>query len=810
VRIPVNLTQPIENSTAPSVRGLSIRRMSNVALGRGIVEGGARYGDLWARTSYNAGDRGYGLFLAEFEGSAEYLAVIKHNGDTDARLYSVSTSGAWTEVNVNGSSSLDPTSWRFCQFENYVYAINAVDGIWRRRVGGPVGAPGSSTYTLDDAWRRAEPEFVRSTELLVATSRPAYTDYTWPVGTVTTGFSQSGAAFATPSPGAPDAQNRIYLRNLDSVSSRTTAYTYVVAEIPSGLDLSRVDRLSFMLTEGAGEPEHLDPASPHSGIWLIEDDTVTINDSGDLAAYTRCPIHSTEVDSNDFHIWADISSVPRASRNSVRIIVFGFLFSFYTTGYVWLKNLKFGGTLMLEGADGPPEVEYAYTYYSPSDARESGAIVSKLPYGEADGERPTIWMEKIGAWVALSPLVDSAVNALGYTKIRLYRKETLAVSGRDRVWRYLGEVNNSGTPAWTDSLTETELRAQTEKALSFAGFPAELVPEHCCSWKYSLCLALSRKLFMSYAGRPMRFLPPPEEIFGQVTDEELDAGRTLYLGQGQIDSAKAMIPQDLLYLCTSRGVYVMIGDRASDATPPRLLPGSRPPIGPRAASKWMGGIVIGAQDGLWAYEASRAFTGSYDGTMRATELTETVRDSWASLVAESGEMLVLDHEDEIWCFKGAKFLKLTRPQPTGGRHWEEGSWASVVDAAPDPARGLRILMNDGRIMRAGKNSSGAKYTTDNGSAAAWSVTTGELVGARLLIEEIRLDGEGSITTTIYWNDGQRQTSDENEAFTQSQIWAQGVHLDPASRIWITFSGTVGSAELHSASIEASDIEDKRT
>lgn len=809
--LPLDLTKPMECSTEASLRGLAIRRMSNAQLGRGVAEGGPRYGDQWARTSAHDSDLGYGFFLAEFDGEVEYLAVIKHNGETKARLYSVSTSGTFTAITANGSDDLTASAWEFTQYDAYIYAMNATDGIWRRRVGGAVGSPGDAGYTIDDEWRRFEPEFVRATDLDLETSRPPYAVHTWPGTTTITGFSQSGSAFGLDgSPASLDSQKRIYLRQADSVSGRVNAWTFVVCSLSEALDLSRVDRLFFRLADGAGEPEHLDPSSAYSGIWLTENAALTINDFGDLTGLPKITIQSKEVDSNEFHVWGDLAAIPRADRNAVRQIVFGFMFGFETAGYVYLRDLTFGGTLMVDDPDGPEAVDYAYAYRNPTTGAMTGAIVETLPFGEADGQAPSIWAFKLGAWVTLSPLVDSGLNGDGFTKIRLYRKETKPVSGRDRVWRYLGEVDNSGTPTWVDSLTEAELVAQDEATLSFDGFAATLPAEAIGLWKQSLILGLDRKAFMSFAGRPNRFLPPPEQINGQVRDDDLDAGRTLYVGHGQIDELRAFVAQDSLYLLTDRGVYVMVGDQVADATPPRLLPGSRACLGPRAVCKFQTGILVAALDGLWFYEATRAFSGSNDGTMRAEELTFTVRDAWKDLMAQSGSVVVCEHEDDVWVFKGTRFLKMTRPQPVGGRHWEEGTWPSVAVAVPDQARGLRLMLTNGKVIRAGTNSSGAAYTQDLTTPVTWSVRTGDVVGGRIAPSHLKIEGTGEVTATFRWTDGQRQPTEQSKSITGNGIWRVPTHLDPMSRWSLELSGVVGSAAAHRVTVEGEDEEDNRT
>lgn len=800
IQFDVDFTKPLENSSEASLRGLAIRRMSNAKLGRGVAEGGPRYGDQWSRPSAHGSDRGWGFFYAEFAGTAEYLVVLQRNGDTTARLYSVSTAGTWTAIAENGSDALVASPWHFTQYDSYIYAQNKTAGVYRRRVGGNTGS------NADDEWRLFEPEFVRSAGLVAETSRPPYSAHTWPGTTTLTGFSQSGSAFGlAESPGTLDSENRIYLRQTDDVNGLQKAYTYVVASISAALDLSRVDRLYFFLGEGVGEPKLIEDDSSHTGVWLVENASATITQPSHLSGFVKAPVVSVQVEQNEFYCMVDLSGIPRADRNAVRKIVFGFYFGFDVKGYVYLRDLTFGGVMLLGGVEEVPPIDYAYAFYNPTTGSLSAATLATVPAGEGEGSQIVSYVPKLGAWVELSPSSDSGLYGQGFTKIRVYRKETLVVTGRDRLWRYLGEVDNTGTPSWVDSLTEAELVLLNSAELSFDGFITTLEAQAIGVWKQSLLLALDRKAFMSGSGMPNRFLPPPEELDGQLRDDDLFAGRTLYVGQGQIDEVKAFVSQDLLYLLTDRGVYCMVGDQVADATPPRLLPGSRAVLGSRACCRWQTGIVVAASDGLWFYEASRAFAGSSDGSMRAEELTFSVRDSWAALMAESGEVLVLEHEDDVWVFKGSRFLKLTRNQPVGGRHWEEGSWAAVEAGSSHPTLGLRLLLANGRIVK-----TAGSYTTDNGTAVNWWVETGEMIGGRIQPTALAIEGVGEVTATFYWTDGRREPTEQSESFSGTEIWKKGFRMPGVSRWRVRFAGVVGSAAVHRVRIKAESLEDERT
>ena len=102
----------------------------NCTVENGTIGARSGFGFLAERSSFNHNDVCYGACYCEYDGSFEYLAVIKRSGDSKARLWRYYVSGgAWTCVEVTNGATADAGEWSFTQFDNYVYGVNANDVI---------------------------------------------------------------------------------------------------------------------------------------------------------------------------------------------------------------------------------------------------------------------------------------------------------------------------------------------------------------------------------------------------------------------------------------------------------------------------------------------------------------------------------------------------------------------------------------------------------------------------------------------------------------------------------------------------------
>jgi hypothetical protein len=796
------LANSLHSEASPPGR---LRRADNVSVERGVLEGSPRYGDIWARSGAHAGDVGHGLGYGRYQGREEALAVVQLNGEATARLYSINvTTGAWTAIDRNGSTALNAGPWEFRQFEGYLFALNATQGLFKRRIGGADG-------DADDAWRAApiQYEVDVAPEASAALERPPYPLAVFATGT-TADFNPIGNARGV----SATEENRLVADGevrltTWGVSPGLPLGAVLAITLPSAVDWSGADWISFRLEGSAADLLTLD--ATRIGVRVLE---ATPAPDIDTAWYTYfasgLPLPEVFYASGDTVVRVTCE-IQGADRDAVRVVLIGLPFVPSEELDIVLSDVRVGGRRMMDLTPAFTEVEYAVGYWNPTTSDLSQPARLGVTAASLNGQAVAPGEALMGAAVNLTAAQNTTLFSGGYTKIRFYRRENVPTEREPvRPWRQLGEIDHGAVNAWVDRRRETELYALTRAELDFGDFEEDFEPEAIGVWKQHLILASRGLLYMSWAGMPQRMLPSRERLVYVPDPDDLAAGRTLPADQGNRAAVRALAPQDLLFICTERAVLTMIGDQASDATPPRELPLERPPLGPRAAWPWRGGVLVAAQDGLWHFRASRGYEGMDDGSYSAEELTAEVRESWAALLtspAASAKLVVVEHDDEIWCFAGTRFMRLTRPAlMTGARQWQEGTWPAAAAAVAEAGLGLRLMLANGKVARVGRNASGVAYTTDAGAAVNWTATWPLVRGMRRQATRLRATGAGAAALSVRVVDGQQGTQTVALARTGTADWRWPAVIPPGSGIEVSASGVVGVDELASLVVISEDQE----
>ena len=102
---------------------------SNFGVNRGVLEGGPRHGDVWARSGAHVNDVQGGFTYAEYGSTQEFIVVLKKNGDTTATAYKVNPStGAYTDITGGTGLTWGSTDaenvWTFAQYEDNLRGID--------------------------------------------------------------------------------------------------------------------------------------------------------------------------------------------------------------------------------------------------------------------------------------------------------------------------------------------------------------------------------------------------------------------------------------------------------------------------------------------------------------------------------------------------------------------------------------------------------------------------------------------------------------------------------------------------------------
>lgn len=764
--------------------------MENATVQNGRWEGGPRFGAKWQRTSAHANDVGYGLFYAEFGGRSEYIAILKRNGETTCEAWSVNpATGVWTGP-ITGSTGMtiggtdNGDAWVFAQYDEFIYAGSEAAGMWMRRVGG-AGSSGDPGYRADNAWREFEPSLILGTELTIELERPDYPFYRLPLDAVGD-YKYSGSYWQILNP-APEADGRILVSDGTNSDSPDTYFSIV---LPEAQDWSQMDYLYLLFEPQAGSPDiTVTPAASGTGMHspivtgiVSEDATTTFSVAWASGLGLLSSDRRSFAGKVVFRI--DLSGMSAAARNAVRRLVWRVQCSTFNPHNYYVA-FYLGGRDMWDQAGTSPAIRYAAAYYNSTTSELSQAVEAVLAAGSLEGDALFSTIPDGGAHVGLAVQANGVVLSQGFDQVKFFRKDTDTGD-----WHELGVVANSGNPEWIDRRTETEVRALGDTALSFEGFAAGFAPTTLAVWKQHLVVGYNRKLYFSFEGLPLAFLPAPEDDFEIPEEIEGIAGRTVYLSQGRTENATAIVPADVLFAAAGRSIHAMIGDRALEASPPRLLPRARGTLGKRGGAVWGGGAIVAGSDGLWLYEVSRAFALGDNDSQRVTELTFPVRRSWEWLVGAAGAKIVTKvFDDEVWVFCETRYLRWTRPTPqTGDREFETGELFDVVDASAVERKGFRVMRRDGRIFEVG-----VAYEDDDGTPATWEVETGWMMGARRRVTEILIEGAGTPEVTVMTDDGVTMTSAEAVSYDREAKRRRtlAVHCLPGHLIKVKASGVVG-------------------
>lgn len=368
------------------------------------------------------------------------------------------------------------------------------------------------------------------------------------------------------------------------------------------------------------------------------------------------------------------------------------------------------------------KLEHAFSYYDPDDDSESA--LSPVEKGETTPAN--IWGSHASVACAGNPGLTTS------EKIVLYRRAKF-----DRTFRRIGSAANasSGTVAVADQLTEEDLTGSPIHAVPPFGTAQGHEPLDVAFWKGCVVVLADRRAFLSYPGQPLRFLQPED-----VPGEREGSGRTLHVAYDQAEAPFRVVGDDALYFVSSKAVYAMVGDSPADASVPRRLKDARGALGARAVCGHRGGVLVGADDGLWLYEVDRGFGTEGVGAMRAAEVTESVRTSWTWLLAggTSTNLCVVSWKNRWFALCGTRCLRLTR----NGKVVRGTLGFTAYDVLSVP-EGLFAI-----------SAAGAVYEwSDSTLSSSWTYDSGWIDLPRVKLTSLEVEGTGTPTVSVYSDDG---------------------------------------------------------
>jgi len=787
--------------------------MSNCTTEHGILEGSPRFANLSQRTDYNAGDVALGFAYGSYNASEEYIAVIQTNGTAYGTVYTINPStNVWTALANSGQVAA--SQWQFTQFQDRFICSNATSGLFYKHIGtdewvalAPEFDVGTSLSVGLDVPAYPLRNWASPDTMTVATY----------AGENLMSISYEKVA------GNFTGRMRLYAADAYTSGILRLAKTVVNLNAPLVLDGVDFLYFGITPLSPASDVGHLAPApliavstvtsigsgggSPGSGVVQFGLSTA----AGDT--YQHCINYALPVKTNwdatspalPIGVWVDLRSIPAADKHA------GFQTIAIGVGCCWgdgqgfqafIEPLELGGADFLQGyyngsitqdgsaAGGEGNLfggdllaigiggTYAYTFYNSGTGAETGATKASIAdVYNLKGSSMSAGLPPAGAWALVTPAVPVYVTTnnvnqyvAGYDKIQVYRQINkhfwVCVAGTgavDAAGNAIPALSNSGTPYLIDKQRAHDARynCRLTNTLQFSDPPAGALNPNCLAvWKAQLTLGVQQLAYLSWGGNPKLFMPAPQTAFIAPAQTDTAQGATFYMSQNESDPIQGMVAQDSLYMAGVATTYVVIGDSAFTSTPPRKLPGSRGAPGPMAVCPYSAGVLVGALDGLWFYEVSRAFTGSRDNTMAEQEMTLGVRSSWQNTLMGTNpqNLVIVDQRDCIWCFRDSVYMRYTRPTPLDGqRRWETGTWTglTVRFANFSVLRGLRALDATGTLVQIGQNAAGAAYTTDGGTTVNFSYTTGVMGGSggRKRVTSVQFQGSGTPSIQVIPSDG---------------------------------------------------------
>lgn len=690
----------------------------NVRTTKGIIEARPGIGEMWQRTAANNGDKCWGAGFGRYNGTEEFIFVIQHNGSATAQVYSIgidSTTGEVTLLQTRTSAQWTRTAsdWYFVQNGEYIYGVNATDGMFRKKIGD----------NTEVAWRQVQLQIVNSAETTfnaeINNPRPDYvvTDV-WATGsgdfagtyTVLDTCSFGGALTATV------ADNQILIENAGGRTGNESFDVWVVITLTGTYDFTQsrywgipIETRPYDDTDGdrTNEEPILDVARAFD-VRITEDATAPAASISDLSdakwKQVRCYARPTEIspDNDNFFVGVglavDFDHANFGATNNLDAVKKIAIKVPMRSGNDWALMIGSpyqGGTMMSKARywhymDGDQartidpvshygqqtfiDLEYAITQF------DTGASLESTPSYETVNGIAALGLGKwnqslpLGASVRVTYSAPSGI----YERVRIYRRRHS--DGRKWYLVYQSSDINGGT--WVDSRVDAagDCYDWSAESLAVAGSTiirdadydfgvsaALLGASAITSWRGHMVLGVGEEVYLSYQGQPHRYVAPYRStVPGAVTTDDPTMGRTLYMSYTLSDKVLALHAPDELYGVGYEGVYAMVGESALSASNFRKLPGSYGALGARASAPYKDGILVAAREGLFFYQISRLGASIEETRTSIEELTAGVRGTYQFLIAKGApnDVVVSVVGTEIYVARGRYVMKLN----------SEGEW----------------------------------------------------------------------------------------------------------------------------------------
>lgn len=671
-------------------------RSWNVMLDREIVEVRNGFGQLTTWSGIHAGDRLLGAGTGAINGQFELVTVVQPFGVSTAMMRVHKSDGTNYTHTSTGWLNRGLGRWSFAQYEDYLYAANPSDGLWRKRLGDSAAKSWEAVPTILQS--------IANINTNVSFERPNYPMRNWDSGDTVVPYAPD---FFAPGDGSAGNEAEItaagsfVLKQSGNLASTASMTAWFVAKFAGtdGINLRDQRYLGTEVRLGCDWDDTRKHEEPHfnsSGQpFVFVSDSATATPGPPWTGWKQARIYLTPLESSP--VWAgrtvtygvgiDLdqthNNTSSTTLTTVRQIAIGIPVSSGNDFTVTLMPIRLGGTMLNKNywanmmtadpltsyRDQLGDIEYAITSFNTTSGQESTATLKRVAKTDAFGIQVADGNIPLGAKAKIS-LSDPAP---GFDRVRLYRKR-LSDGGK---WWLIAEepaaieIVDARVDAPEDPTPWNLIGGvKKESSAEFGSIQSDLKPQAIAVWKQHIVLGVGPEVYMSSQGVPTQYLLPARlSGNGAVATDDPTIGRTLSMSNDLSDTVLALVAQDHLYGVGNQGVYVMMGDSARSASPFRKMTGSQGALSPDAVARFGHGVIVGSHSGLYYYEASALYSGLVEQQAIERELTTDIRTSWQELIGDDPAGLVVSESGgEIWCFNGNDYLHRSRTGTwAGGR-----------------------------------------------------------------------------------------------------------------------------------------------
>ena len=701
--------------------------MLNVRVENGQIS--PRYGYrniVSAQTNFTAV---YGLAYLQGYAAAteveEYASFETLSGNTRAYSRHVTT-GVATEITNGGVSvNLHASQWAAAIFDGIAYFINPSNTVPLYRH--TIGTINSLTGVVFPADPTVAPSYTISYGPGGATG---YTEMSWAGLDPTDAGEMACTGAATNTGSALNADNTVSIRHTDS-------------EIESSIDIELSD-----ITAGDQNWTYNDgfefSLACETALFDIDKDSIKLelrNADGSPKTFTpaKTTVKRTSVTGAGrlYQITVEFLNKARADWDNVAQFKLYYRVSL-ASATVANNDMRLSKVVVkgvsiwpetalgnLTGTGGGKNIELAYSYYDSTLGFESGLSPVKVV------EPP------FGRHLHLEVTVTVSADA-GVDNFRLYAR----IQGTTDWYRVATQVDSDLTYDYKTAYYELAGFAQYDPApfataISTANLTNAFPYKGAMFWLYQ---GGSQNVRISRIGDPLRQRAESDS----PTDPNRGATFTLADNFGDEPLGGAQVG-DSAMVAGKLGVYVMLGDRPAQMTPPRKVSGSFGVAGKGAFARWkldngVPCLAYVSPDGQVYAAIPGASTGTEAGDnvilsgdirVGAKSLKTWLLDGQSALGLTDFSTVQVEVDERQDCLHvkmGQRGLKLRRPDIDGVRHWEPetyntgGASVTIAYTAGSTKYGIRQIRSDGKFDEDEYNTSTRAFVTgasrDGGNAIA--------------------------------------------------------------------------------------------